>query len=93
MAGGGGPGDLPVVEVEEGKNVTLECKAEGIPRPTVSWVGSQLKIHFRTGLCTRKSKAEAVGALGQRRRSTRTPRSCKQGRQAPLTRKHFLTKL
>ena len=28
----------PVVEVEEGRNATLECRAGGIPVPKVTWV-------------------------------------------------------
>ncbi len=37
---GGEDGELPVVYAEEGSNATLECRAEGVPRPTVTWVSS-----------------------------------------------------
>lgn len=37
-----GPG--AIVEVVEGDNATLECRAEGIPRPSLEWVSRFHKV-------------------------------------------------
>ena len=32
------------VDVKEGDNATLECEADGIPRPTIHWVSTKARV-------------------------------------------------
>ena len=44
------------VDVKEGDNATLECEADGIPRPTIHWVSEY--IGYPTG---KRANAAAAG--------------------------------
>ena len=37
-------GEDGVIEVREGDNVSIECKGQGIPMPTIKWVRTELGL-------------------------------------------------
>ena len=42
------------VDVKEGDNATLECEADGIPRPTIHWVSTKacvIRLYFGRLVC------------------------------------------
>ena len=48
------------VDVKEGDNATLECEADGIPRPLIHWVRKQLyrRSHGNVHLCDNSTMFE-----------------------------------